>query len=292
VRPLRQLSYCLTAITLTACSAVVDVNGYAFEESPCGPRPVSCTGGRQLAFVVRAIDIPRIDDAGLRDGFDLDGTADAICGREDLVSPTGAVGVDNQLAELLEVLEMLGMTNTRTESASAALTGEPVALLVLEHVDDLASDDCIEVTQRTGYLPMGMTADLLDGNRDGLLDPDLTFDYGTSREHDPVACTVDGVVHARFAATTRPSPIGGGEVTAHRGRMRLDTRGTEVRMGLLGGSLRIADLPMLDVTQRGVLLQRADLDPTARGSDDCASISFALVMEAVPARPGAYRDTP
>ena len=92
-----------------------------------------------------------------------------------------------------------------------------MSLLVLSHVDDLASDDCVEVTQRAGYLPEGVTVADLDRDMDGFLDPDLSFDYGTGREHDPVACSIGGVVHARFPPTTRTSPVGGGEVTADRG---------------------------------------------------------------------------
>ena len=274
-------------LPLGSCVTLVDVGDYSFDVSPCGPRPPSCTpGGVERVYAIRWVDIPRLDTEGRRDGFDLDGTEESICNARDFVAPDGRRGIDQQMAGLLEVLETASGTNTRADSSATAARGEDIGLIVVSGIDDATGDDCVEVTQRSGRLAAGATPDM-DG--DGLLDADGVFDYGTARERDPVACIVDGVLHAEFPPTTRASPVGGGEVTAHHGRMRMATVGDGPQPGIFGGSLRVDELPMIDETALRVLRQAADLEPSARGVSDCRAISFALTMEAVPARLGELR---
>lgn len=279
--------------TSLSCSTLVDVDDYAFEESPCGPRPPACDpGGEERVYAIQWVDIPRLDAEGRRDGFDLDGTEDSICNARDFVAPDGRRGIDQQMAGLLEVLENASGRNTRVDSSAAAARGEDVGLIVVSGIDDDANDPCVEVTQRSAYLPEGTTAESLDRDDDDVLDEGVTFDYGTARERDPVACIVDGQLYARFPPTTRVSPVGGGEVTAYRGRMRMGIEGDGAQSGLFGGSLHVDELPMIDETALRVLRQAADLEPSARGVSDCQGISFALLMEVVPARLGALRPTP
>jgi hypothetical protein len=288
------LSGCVAlAATSLSCSTLVDVDEYAFDESPCGPRPPACEpGGAERVYAIQWVDIPRLDSEGRRDGFDLDGTEDAICNARDFVAPDGRRGIDQQMAGLLEVLENASGQNTRVDSGAAAARGEDVGLIVISGLDDEENDPCVEVTQRSAYLPAGTTVESLDRERDNLLDENVTFDYGTARERDPVACIVDGTLYARFPPTTRVSPVGGGEVTAYRGRMRMGIAGEGAQSGLFGGSLHVDELPMIDETALRVLRQAADLEPSARGVSDCQGISFALIMQAVPARLGALRSTP
>lgn len=279
--------------TSLSCSTLVDVDDYAFEESPCGPRPPACDpGGEERVYAIQWVDIPRLDAEGRRDGFDLDGTEDSICNARDFVAPDGRRGIDQQMAGLLEVLENASGRNTRVDSSAAAARGEDVGLIVVSGIDDDANDPCVEVTQRSAYLPEGTTVESLDRDDDDVLDEGVTFDYGTARERDPVACIVDGQLYARFPPTTRVSPVGGGEVTAYRGRMRMGIEGDGAQSGLFGGSLHVDELPMIDETALRVLRQAADLEPSARGVSDCQGISFALLMEVVPARLGALRPTP
>ncbi len=294
VKVLRTLGTSATCAALLAsigsCSATVDVSDFSFDTSPCGPRPPSCSGGREVVYAIHWVDIPRRDAEGRRDGFDLDGTADPICGPIDFVAPDGRTGIDQQMAELLELLEDLGETNTREEAERAAASGDAVALVVISNVDDATNDDCVEVTERTAILPEGVTPEMLDANHDGLLDRELTFDYSSAHEHDPVACIVDGTLHARFPPTARTSFLGvGTEVTVYRGRILL---GLEREEGLIGGALRIDELTGLDETSLRVLRQAADLEPSSRDADDCASVSFALQMGVVPAHLGTLRPTP
>ncbi|MBX7194897.1 MAG: hypothetical protein K1X94_22785 [Sandaracinaceae bacterium] len=288
---LRTLGAAAVIAAVSSCSATVDVSEFTFDTSPCGPRPPSCAGGgEQRVYAIHWVDIPRRDAEGRRDGFDLDGTSAPICGPIDFVAPDGRTGIDQQMAELLELLEDLGGTNTRDEAERSAASGNAVALVVISNVDDAENDDCVEVTERTAILPDGVTPEMLDVDHDGLLDRDVMFDFSSAHEHDPVACIVDGTLHARFPPTARASFVGmGSEVTVYRGRLRLSL---DTEEGLLGGALRIDELTGLDETSLRVLRQAADLEPSARDADDCASVSFALQMGVVPARLGSLRSTP
>lgn len=287
------LALALASLLLASCTAITNVDDFTFETEPCGPRPASCTGGREVAFAVRGFSITRLDAMGRREGFDLDGTDAPICDRTDFVSPDGTTGVDNDLAVLFEMYEELMGVDLQAQSRQAAISGGPVQVVVLSHVDDLANDDCIEVTRRTVVLPAGVTLADLDVDHDGLLDANLTFDYQTPDDRDPVACTTMGVVHARFPSTLFVLPGTTSEIRVDRVRMTLRVNETSPGTGLVGGSIRVDDLTTgLPRAVVEYIRTQADLDPSSRTARDCTSVSFALGLETVPVHLGMLVSMP
>jgi hypothetical protein len=283
----------LASLLLAGCSLTVDVEDYTFEEDPCGPRPPACTGGRELAFAIRRIDVPAVNAEGRRDGFDLDGTDTAICNRRDQVAPDGRTGIDNELASVIELYEDLTEFDAGAENERQTISGGPIDLIVLGAVDDLANDDCVEVSRRRALLPEGTELADLDADGDGRLDAGLTFDYTTPAERDPVACSVGGTLHARFSSVVAVLPGTTYEATVDRGRMRLDVSGAEgPSEAMIGGSFRIADLErQFPPAVAEFIARRADLDPSSRTANDCRSISFGIVGTLVPATLGVLRPT-
>jgi hypothetical protein len=270
------------ALLLGGCASIVDIDHYGFDEDPCGPRPSSCVGGREVAFVVRRSELPRLDEMGRRDGFDLDGTGDAVCGHRDLTAPDGRDGIDNQMTEILELYEQLAMVSLPTASARSVLAAEDLQLIILSHVDDLRNDDCVSVARRPGTLPAGTTLEELDQDGDGLLDPDLTFDVGGARGYDDTACIRDGLVEARFLPIYDTLPGTEIEGIVERGRLRMNLATEQPYSALLGGSVRLADLDSLPVAVTEFLRPRADLEPSSRSARDCSAISFGIYLDLAP----------
>lgn len=280
----------MVALPILGCSQIVDVDEYTFDRDVCGPRPEVCPpGGESLTFVIVGSDIPRGDATGRRDGFDLDGTADPICGQMDFTAPDGEVGVDNQLAPMLELYESLAMIDIEADNRATYARGETVSIFFLDEYDG-PDDDCFVVSYREARVPEGVTVEMLDADLDGELDAGLTWDYGPPLFRTPTACSIDGVVHARFLDAVVGFLSGvAGDVNAERGRVRLtiDADGLRAR-GLIGGALRLVDLVGgLPAEIVEFLRPRADIAPSTRDARDCASISFAVDVVAVPAVRGA-----
>ncbi len=278
------------SVLLGGCSQVIDVDDYDFDRDPCGPRPAMCPpGGESLTFVIVGSDVPRADASGRRDGFDLDGTADAICGQTDFTDHSGVPGVDNQLAPVLELYESLAMIDIRADNRATYARGETVSLFFLEDYEG-PDDDCFVVSYREARVPEGVSVDMLDTDLDGELDADLVWDYGPPLFRSPTACSIDGVIHARFLDAVVGFLSGvAGDVNAESGRVRLELDPDRLRArGMIGGALRLSDLTGgLPAELVEFLRPRADISPSTRDARDCASISFAVDIEAVPGVRGA-----
>ena len=273
-----------------ACTQIVDVDDYSFDRDPCGPRPDLCPpGGERLTFIMAASDIPRPDMAGHRNGFDLDGTSEAICGQPDLTNRDGVRGVDNQLAQVLELYESLAGIDIAADNRASYTRGETLTLFFLDDYDG-PNDDCFGLSYREARVPEGVDIADLDADLDGELDPGLTWNYGASLFRSPTACSIDGRIYVHFLDSV-VGFVGGipGEVSAQRGRleMTIDADGGRAH-GLIGGALRLADLNAgLPAEVVEFLRPRADIAPSTRDAYDCASISFAVEFEAIPAVRGA-----
>ena len=105
-----------------------------------------------------------------------------------------------------------------------------------------------------------------------------------------MACSIDGRIYVHFLDSV-VGFVGGipGEVSAQRGRleMTIDADGGRAH-GLIGGALRLADLNAgLPAEVVEFLRPRADIAPSTRDAYDCASISFTVEFEAIPAVRGA-----
>jgi hypothetical protein len=289
MRTLPMLTRCIAVLAFTGCTQLVEVDDYTFDRDPCGPRPETCpAGGESLTFVIAGSDIPRTDEAGRRNGFDLDGTSDAICGQPDLTDRDGVRGVDNQLAIVLELYESLAGLDLAADNRAAYTRGEMLTLYFLDDYDG-PDDDCFEVSYREARLPDGVDIADLDADLDGELDPGLTWNYGPPLFRSPTSCSIDGVIHAHFLDSVVGFLGVGGEVSTQRGRveMSIDEGGDRVH-GMIGGALRLVDLnDGLPAEVVEFLRPRADIYPSIRDAYDCASISFAIDFEAIPALRGA-----
>jgi len=280
------LACCLSLVVSSGCTQIVDVDDYSFDSDPCGPRPDICPpGGESRTFIMAASDIPRRDSEGRRNGFDLDGTTDAICGQPDLTNRDGVRGVDNQLAQVLELYESLAGIDIAADNRATYARGETVTLFFIDDYDG-PDDDCFGLSYREARVPPGVDIADLDADLDGELDPDLTWNYGTPLFRSPTACSVDGRIYVHFPNSV-VGFVGGipGEVSTQRGRleMTIDADGGRAR-GLIGGALRLADLNAgLPAEVVEFLRPRADIAPSTRDAYDCASISFAVEFEAIPA---------
>ena len=260
---MRAVAITLMLACIGSCTSIVQVDDYTFDVDPCAPRATACTGGRELAFIIRASDYAHADAAGHRDGVDLDGTDASICGQTDFVAPDGRRAIDDQMGPIFELYEDLSHTDLSDMAHDQALAGTNLALVVLSHVDDIENDDCIGIDTRTGYLPDGMTAADLDGDGDGLIDPGLTFDYASPPVGDDTACSIDHVIQARFPATLTLFPSTMLTGTVDRSRIRMSVGVTESN-AVFGGSIRVADLAGLPPAVVEFIRPRADLDPSSR----------------------------
>lgn len=268
----------------TGCTQLVDPSRFTFDVDPCPPVEGDCTGGTSLTFLIVAADTPPVDAERRRDGFDLDGTSEAICGRSDLGSPTGESGIDNEVAGMVELYESSTGVDLREEGRSANLRGEDLVVFFVDHYDG-PNDDCVQVTQRRARVPTGTTLADLDGDGDGEIDPGLSFDFGTPTMRDPDACVLGGVAHARFGDVE--IALLEGSTRASGVRLRMPISAERIEGALMGGAVPLDEL--LTVVPPALvefIRPRADLGATARDANDCTAISFALAFEMVPAERG------
>lgn len=283
------LSLAYLPLLLGACTTIVDVDEYTFDDDPCPPVTETCATGDRFHYVITLSDITRRTPEGTLDGFDLDGTDREVCDQPDFVSPRGDDGVDNQLSDLAVALEMAGGTTFGEESHALILMGD-LQVIELEGIDSLVNDDCVSMRSRTGYVPMGEEPQsYLDPDGDDEVDSGLRLDYGPATGQDPNACIIDGVLHARFVGVTS-IPFGEAELQVHQMRMRADVSEAALTDALFGGAVTVEELGRtldpggLDV--RPIVYPRADLD-----DDDgqCLSISWAFAFEGLTMVPGDLR---
>lgn len=275
----------LAALAVSGCTAAVDVDNYTFDVDPCGYEITECEpGGAEYTFVSNTGDLPREMEGGLLDGFDFDGTDETICRRMDKISPiTGEGGIDNQLTGLGELLEMATMMNIADITRATIVSGDSLQVLQIQGADSLENDPCVSVRIRQAELRATDTVEYLDADGDGYLDADLTLAQGYVSSEDRTGCIIDGVVHARFTGGD-VFRFGGSDLQGERLRLRGRIHEEGIDEAVLGGSVTVDSLAQsfrdggLDITT--LLQSSADLDPDA--SNQCASISWALSVTAIP----------
>lgn len=278
----------LASVGASACTQTVVFDGFTYDIHPCGSRPPACAPARDLTFVISDLRIPPASGR-VRDGFDLDGTDEAICGQPDFVGPDGTSGVDNQIAPLLELYESVSGENLSAMRRAAHLRGDDLVVVTLRGVDDITNDDCVETVLRPARLALGTRLDSLDADGDGVIDPGVRLEVGPPTLREATGCIRDGVVHARFADALTQPPGFVTEVRSFRARARLAIASDRLA-GLLGGGIPIDDLEgALPSEVVEFLRGRADLRPSTREARDCSAISWALTVEAVRAeRAGSF----
>ena len=128
------------------------------------------------AFVVTSMSFTREQSDGVIAGFDLDGVDSASgdaegCGHADYSSPSGASGIDNAFAPLVDVLESIGAGAVEGLIEDAINSGELLLLLELEAVDDVRDDACVDMG-----VYRGQGIPLLDTNGDIQMDQTIALD--------------------------------------------------------------------------------------------------------------------
>jgi len=143
--------------------------------------PTCDTGGtgETYVYILDRLNVSLPDAEGRIHGLDLDGrTSDASdadsCFQPDATSPPpdSMPGIDAQLGL---VIADLNLDDNFTEGLREGIDAATVLpLLVVENVDDLTSDECVQISLVYGRLPDGVTAPVLAA--DGRFEPGQTFD--------------------------------------------------------------------------------------------------------------------
>ncbi|MBM4368151.1 MAG: hypothetical protein FJ102_18210 [Deltaproteobacteria bacterium] len=267
----------------------------------CAEEPVaeasSCTADANAELVVvRTIELVIADDAGVSDGFNLDGAVSSDggssgCGIGDYVSPGGVEGIDNNFSRLVPTLET---TEAKVETIegliqSAIDSGELLISFELGGVDSWENDECVSLSvgQATGDAMLGTDGLLLDGQT---FDPDP----GAAVTEADDGRITDGTFTTTGVATDIPAQILNAYLTLpiRSGAVSITPQGDDLYAGFLGGGVATSYLQSVAETENvdpvvaellgTVLSYNADLDDPDEG--ECKALSMTLAFEAV----GAY----
>lgn len=281
------------ATTLLALAAVGCGDGAPSSDAGVdAPRPLAAcdSPGRSRSMVLSTYGFIRPDPmrSTVADGFDLDGRVSTAgdaqgCRQSDFTSPDGTPGIDNQVARLLPVVDMMTGGAVDGLVQAAVNNGQLLIAITLDGLDDPQNDQCVNVTvQRVQGMPFV--------GSDMRLDPGQTFDV--AREDPPTRTTArirNGVIEA--GPFDLPLPF-----AALDARFILDLRGARIRAamrpdgslsGIIGGGvpavpfgetlIRYGIGADLQQTLVGTLRLFSDLAPNDSGM--CTQISAGLRFE-------------
>lgn len=262
----------------------------------CEPEPepeVCAVDDAPQVLVLRTLSFSLADEAGLSDGFDLDGVTTVEngpdgCGIADYTGPDGTPGIDNAFSRLVPALNSTEAKLSVIEGLvqSAIDSGELLITLELGSLDSWERDDCVagEVGQALGTPMLGTDGRILDGQ---------TFDRDTELGTVPLsAATVhDGVLEGSGLSIDLPVQILNANLLfpLREGRIRLEPSGDDGYRGLLAGKvsaayvLSVAQTENVDPTVAellGVVLT-ANSDFDDEDGTYCGAISVTLAFEAV-----------
>jgi hypothetical protein len=247
-----------------------------------GDRDVkTCEAGGAFdhGLVIQTLRFQRAED-GVSDGFDLDGTTEAVCGITDYTDPEGASGIDNAFAYLLPALELTEAAAVESLVQFAIDSGELMITLELEGLDDPVDDDCVDlVLGRAAGAPMVGT--------DGRLLPGQTLDRDPAIEVLRIedVAVVDGTFEAPFTITLPVTIFDVDlEFTLLDGRIRGTVAPDGTVTGVFGGGVDVDYLlsialeenvdPGLHDILAALLGAWSDLAPDATGQCTQVSIHF------------------
>lgn len=219
------------------------------------------------------------------EGFNLDGRVSAAsdiegCRQSDFTDASGVQGIDNQLARLLPVVDMMTGGAIDGLVQAAVNNGQLLISVTLEGLDDTRDDQCVSlVFQSVQGMPFV--------GSDMRIDPGQTFDLARGEMPTRTSARIrNGVLEA--GPFDLPLPF-----AALDARFILDLRGARIRAvarpdgslsGIIGGS--IPSVPLgetlirygigagLQQTLVGTLRLFSDIAPDANGM--CTQISAGL----------------
>ncbi len=105
--------------------------------------------------LIRTLTPPREVEPGVATGFDLDGrvsdgTAPDECGVEDFTAPDGTPGIDNQMAILTPLFEMVGFGDVSAYFEKSIEDSGFFHLFELRGAESLVDDDSVELIYESG----------------------------------------------------------------------------------------------------------------------------------------------
>lgn len=283
------------------CVAALAFAGCGDGESPSdagvdAPRPLAAceSPGVSRSMVLSTYGFVRPDAmrGNSVEGFDLDGrvsTAGDIdgCRQSDFTDSRGVPGIDNQLARLLPVVDMMTGGAVDGLVQAAVNNGQLLIAITLEGVDDTVNDQCVSVViQSVRGMPFV--------GSDMRIDPGQTYDLAPGERVTRTPARIrDGVLEA--GPFDLPLPF-----AALDARFILDLRGARIRAvvrpdgslsGIMGGGVPAVPLGEtlimygigsgLQQTLVGTLRLFSDLAPDASGM--CTQISAGLRFDTRPA---------
>lgn len=229
-------------------------------------------------------------EPGVSLGFDLDAhvsdRADPIgCRQGDFTSPDGTIGVDNQIARLVPLIEAAGGAALTGLVQSAINEGDMLVMIELIGVDSLTHDD--DVTVR---LTRGLGQPFV--GTDDRIEPWQTYDLDLEAPTSTASATIrDGVLEAGPLEFELPIYVFDFSFALQlvNARMRLTFGDDGSASVMFGGSVSIQGMldivenidggqqlpPLIDTVGR----QFADLEPDENGV--CQSLSATVTSELV-----------
>jgi hypothetical protein len=265
--------------------------------APPPPHPLSgvpCRDAPVMSSVVRSIRFARSPMRGISDGFDIDAhtsrSGDPIgCGKTDFIAPDGRVGIDNQIATLVPLIEAALMGNSLDGILETAVDdGQLLLAIELIGVDDPMNDDCVTIRTR----PLRGTPLL---TTQGELQEYQTLEAQPMGDQTTIANAriVNGVVDVGPVPVQLPVAILDARFTLHirNGFMHIEMHEDGTWSGRLGGGISTQEMTTIAMglnvpsdfmaTVATLLMNTADLeqDPTTH---QCTEVSATLLFESVP----------
>lgn len=247
-----------------------------------------CASAPRETWIVRELMFVRAEGR-VAGGFDLDARQGGTCGIRDFVAPDGTLGIDNQLAALLPLVEaQVGGLRLDSLVQNAINNGQILLAIELEGIDDDADDGCVAMRLRrlSGTPLLGTDGFLLAGQT---LYPDPTAPESLA-EGGTIA---GGVITAGPVDVALPVAILNAnfvlDVDDARFRAEIDEEaGTMTAM--IGGGVTTAQLIDIVMNTEGIptdvielamalLTDNADLAPDASGA--CQQFSAVMELHAV-----------
>ena len=254
----------------------------------CGP------AAEPEVAVIRDLTFMRVDEAGVSDGFDLDGLVsdsgdEGGCFRPDLVDSDGNTGIDNAFSNILPALELTEASAVEPLIKAAIDEGRLLLMISLEGLDDRHSDDCVDVelTRANGPPALG---------GDGMILPGQTYESDPDAPQSLMECgaLTEGVLTTSPLNMRLPLEVFDEQVdvSLFDGIFEIELVEEGIYRGRFGGGIDIAALMANIYTFDGVgnevidLLDsilgiNADLMPDEGGV--CQRLSVAFEFEAVSA---------
>lgn len=284
---IRKLTHALVLASFALCCVACDTDASACGEG-AGRLPAHTVVISRLSFANR-------DENGALEGFDLDDRVSdetdwRSCGRVDATDADGRTGIDNGLAQLFGVVQMLVGNAIDGLIQMAVNDGTLLVMFRLEGVDDLVDDPCVELSVLKGTgpgSPQLATTGFLAPSQTFEVDETTPITSGRGRIEDGVlyAGPFEAVIPLKFFQVFV-------NMRMHGAYLRADiTEEGGLVNGVLGGGIEVEQV--LDVVH-----QAAENDGTAKAlvsvapfalsaladlaydGERCTQASAALVFEA------------